>query len=248
MPLSKSQIDRLGDRLRTGSLSESDLRALYEYRRSFRPAYDTVVETVRDRLGLEPTGRPGKSTGSLREKLQRESIRLVQVQDVAGCRVVVSDILEQDRAVASILEAFPDAIVVDRRATPSYGYRAVHVVVTLSGKMVEIQVRSLFQHLWAEYSEKLSDVRDPAIKYGGGSPEIREALDTASEAVERYEAMAKQIDALKAPLAGTPTTPVALELHKAFRVGVAEAEEEMLAIRTHLSDAFKKSISSVDNL
>src|SRR3972149_1191372 len=104
MPLSKSQIDRLGDRLRTGSLSESDLRALDEYRRSFRPAYDTVVETVRDRLGLEPTGRPGKSTGSLREKLQRESIRLVQVQDVAGCRVVVSDILEQDRAVASILE------------------------------------------------------------------------------------------------------------------------------------------------
>jgi ppGpp synthetase/RelA/SpoT-type nucleotidyltranferase len=33
---------------------------------------------------------------------------------------------------------------------------------------VEIQVRILMQHWWAELSEKLSDTIDPEIKYGGG--------------------------------------------------------------------------------
>lgn len=78
--LSHTQIDRLGDRLREDSLTESDLRILDEYRRLFEEAYETVVRTLRDELHLEPTGRPAKSTSSLIEKLRRESIRLSQVQ------------------------------------------------------------------------------------------------------------------------------------------------------------------------
>ncbi|MDE2181227.1 MAG: hypothetical protein KGJ40_10350, partial [candidate division NC10 bacterium] len=72
--------------MREDSLTESDLRILDEYRRSFEGAYETVVRTLRDELHLEPTGRPAKSTSSLIEKLRRESIRLSQVQDIAGCR------------------------------------------------------------------------------------------------------------------------------------------------------------------
>ena len=45
--LSKSQIDRLGDRLRKGDVSESDLRLLEDYRRSFTKSYDYVVERIR---------------------------------------------------------------------------------------------------------------------------------------------------------------------------------------------------------
>ena len=94
MNFSKTQIDRLGDRLRAGSLTESDLIILDEYRRSFGEAYESVVRTIRQSLGLEPTGRPAKSTGSISEKLRRESIRLSQIQDIAGCRIVVHDVLE----------------------------------------------------------------------------------------------------------------------------------------------------------
>jgi hypothetical protein len=43
--LSKSQIDRLGDRLKKGSPSEADVRLLDEYRRSFGEAYEAVVLT-----------------------------------------------------------------------------------------------------------------------------------------------------------------------------------------------------------
>ena len=88
--LSKTQIDRLGDRLRIGIPSQIDLRLLDEYRRSFGEGYEIVVRTIREKLRLEPTGRPAKSTPSIIEKLHRESIRLSQIQDIAGCRVVVA--------------------------------------------------------------------------------------------------------------------------------------------------------------
>lgn len=134
--LSNTQIDRLGNRLKGQSLTEDDIRVLDEYRRSFGSAYESVVRIVREELHLEPTGRPAKSTSSLREKLNRESIRLVQVQDIAGCRVVEVDVVEQDRVVAALRAALGDATVIDRRATPSYGYRAVHVVAKVSGKLL----------------------------------------------------------------------------------------------------------------
>src|SRR5262245_11018987 len=147
---SKTQIDRLGDRLRRGVIEKSDLMLLDGYRRSFGAAYENVVQTIHDQLKLEPSGRQAKSTNSLIEKLKRERIRLTQVQDIAGCRVVVPDITKQDQVVDSLVSAFPKANVVNRREKPSYGYRAVHVIVEISGKMVEIQVRTRFQHIWAE--------------------------------------------------------------------------------------------------
>ena len=184
--LGKTQIDRLGDRLRGGSHTESDLRLLDDYRRSFGEAYEAVLRTIRQH-GKLPTGRLSKSTFSIVEKLRRESIRLSQMQDIAGCRVVVASVVEQEQFIASLRTVFPGASVIDRRDKPSYGYRAVHIIAEISGKPVEIQVRTALQHLWAEVSEKFSDVLDPAIKYGGGSDEWRSLLTSSSKAVASYE-------------------------------------------------------------
>ncbi|HZH32365.1 MAG TPA: hypothetical protein VEY11_16490 [Pyrinomonadaceae bacterium] len=188
--LTKSQIDRLGDRLKKGNITEADLRLLDAYRRSFTPAYEIVVGTIRQDLALEPTGRPAKSTTSISDKLRRESMRLTQIQDVAGCRLTVTDIAEQDSVVQSLASLFEKTAIVDRRERPSHGYRAVHVIVNSLDKMIEIQVRTSLQHLWAELSEKLSDIVDPAIKYGGGSETMRSLLAKTSTMVitiERHE-------------------------------------------------------------
>lgn len=185
--LSKNQIDRLGDRLRKGDISEADLRLLDSYRRSFGDGYEIVVSEIRDRLSLEPTGRPAKSTTSIIDKLQRESIRLSQMQDIAGCRLTVDDTTAQDEVVAQLTTLFEKVTIVDRRPNPSHGYRAVHFLVEQSGKLVEVQVRTLLQHLWAEVSEKLSDVIEKEIKYGGGPIEIAKPLAELSDKVENIE-------------------------------------------------------------
>src|SRR5262245_42867050 len=188
---SKTQIDRLGDRLGRGVVEKSDLMLLDGYRRSFASAYESVVQSIRDQVKLEASGRPAKSTNSLIEKLKRESIRLTQVQDIAGCRVVVGEVPEQERIVASLVEIFPGASVIDRRKKPSHGYRAVHIIVEVSGKMVEIQVRTTFQHIWAEISEKYADLYGSEIKYGGGGKGIRRILDRMSAFIAKFERLEK---------------------------------------------------------
>jgi putative GTP pyrophosphokinase len=185
--LTKSQIDRLGDRLRKRDISDDGLRLLDTYRRSFTEAYEHVVTLIRDRLELEPTGRPAKSTTSIVEKLRRESIRLSQIQDIAGCRLIVNDIAAQDAVVTQLKGIIDKSVTVDRREHPSHGYRAVHVIVDSGRKLIEIQVRTSLQHLWAEVSEKLSDVVDSRIKYGEGDEVVLTLLGGMSDNIKSLE-------------------------------------------------------------
>ena len=122
MKISNTQVDRLGDRLRSDELSDADVQLLNDYRLSFAPAYEEVIGVLRNALKLESTGRPAKSTMSIVDKLRRESLRLRQMQDIAGCRVVVGDVVRQNSAVECLTKAFAETAVVDRRKTPSHGY------------------------------------------------------------------------------------------------------------------------------
>ena len=163
-PTSKTQIDQLGDRIRKGQASDEDVRLLEEYRLSFAEAYDDVVASVRRTIQLDPTGRPAKLTKSIIAKLRREKIRLSQMQDIAGCRLVVRDAVTQTQVVQRLRGELAGARVIDRRKQSSHGYRAVHIIATARNKPVEIQVRTELQHLWAQLSEKMADARDPMIK------------------------------------------------------------------------------------
>ena len=160
---------------------------LDHYRRSFSIAYEFVVGTIRNELGLEPTGRPAKSTTAIADKLLRESIRLSQLQDIAGCRIILAGIEEQNETVDSLQKLFSNVVIVDRRNNPSHGYRAVHVVVKYGSCIVEIQVRTSLQHLWGELSEKMSDLFDPAIKYGGGNKSLLKLLSRWSSVIKIEE-------------------------------------------------------------
>jgi putative GTP pyrophosphokinase len=109
------------------------------------------------------------------------------MQDIAGCRLVVQDVLEQNRVVDRLQRTFAKAIVVDRRKQPSYGYRAVHIIAMARNKQIEIQIRSALQHLWAQLSEKVSDVHGLEIKYGGGESRIRNILSNNSKVISSIE-------------------------------------------------------------
>ncbi len=259
---SKTQIDRLGDRLKGGPHTETDLRLLDDYRRSFGDAYKDVVRISRER-GQHPTGRSAKSIRSIVDKLRRESIRLSQVQDIAGCRIVVTDVMEQERVVASLGAAFPGASVIDRCENPSYGYRAVHIVAEISGKPVEIQVRTSLQHMWANLSEKSSDVIDPTIKYGGGPDRWRNSLTLTSKSVAACEVVEKKhSEAVTAHEKFEKAVAKPPEHHEpnyvrhedvqlrgkleGSRLRMETLSEELVALRNKNADLLTKMISSLD--
>jgi GTP pyrophosphokinase len=227
--LTKTQVDRLGDRLRKGEVNDADIQSLDAYRRTFADAHDAVIRVIREQVKLQPTSRLAKTTTSIIEKLRREPhIRLTQIQDIAGCRVVVPDLRTQDAVATHLTTLFSGADVVDRRQRPSHGYRAMHIVAVLSGKLVEIQVRTELQHQWAELSEKQADLIDPALKYGGGPRKFRQVLDDLSVSVAKIEAREYAVAALRKQASASTHSPEALKAE------IDRMEDEIRASRRPL--------------
>jgi ppGpp synthetase/RelA/SpoT-type nucleotidyltranferase len=97
------------------------------------------------------------------------------MQDIVGIRLVgVWGLRRQDALVDRLAARFA-VQPIDRRARPSHGYRAVHLVPEIERRPVEIQVRTGLQHAWAQATEELADLWGRGIRYGepplGTTPE-----------------------------------------------------------------------------
>ncbi|NLT06463.1 MAG: hypothetical protein GXY03_09135 [Solirubrobacterales bacterium] len=169
---SKSQIEKLGLRLvGQDGPTPDDLGMLHDLLLDRSRQLDRAELRVREALGVVPTSRV-KNTETIFEKLRRrDGSGLKSVQDLAGRRIVGDfDRLGQDELVERVVVLFGGGErhpkVVDRRTEPMHGYRAVHVIVFPEGDPIEIQLRTQWQHEWAEFFEKLADRIGRGIRYG----------------------------------------------------------------------------------
>jgi ppGpp synthetase/RelA/SpoT-type nucleotidyltranferase len=105
-------------------------------------------------------------------------MKLARMQDIGGCRAVVSDEKEVRRIAAHLRRRWTGAVgnaakVVREydyinQPKPDSGYRAFHLVVEKNGRLIEVQLRTLQQHRWAELIESV-DRRNPGFSLKGGS-------------------------------------------------------------------------------
>lgn len=213
MPLSISgrQLNKLGDRLASPEpISDDDYAMLGQVAEAYQAVLDKVEERLQS-LGYQATTRV-KTTGTLVDKLRRPPyLKLKSIRDVAGARIVIDGgRWEQDQVAERIKEAFADCPkapeLIDRREKPSYGYRAVHVVVYEDGTPVEIQIRTKLQDTWAQITEKLGDAWGRGLRYGLGpeQPDLPvvfqgdEDVVTRGEVMEVVAELAKIIDTVEA--------------------------------------------------
>jgi hypothetical protein len=109
------------------------------------------------------------------------------MQDLVGCRIVVTNVVDQLDWTDCLANLFEHVEVVDRREEPQHGYRAVHIIVRDESKRFEIQIRTHLQDLWANVVERLSDVLGLGIKYGQNIQDVRPVLEELSQRIQLFE-------------------------------------------------------------
>ena len=191
MGLTKSQINRLGEKLRhQPTIDAAGLNELQALRSLYDAPMAQVQTLLKERLGLDATSRL-KTVNTILEKLSREKMRLAEMQDIAGLRIVENMGLgPQSHMVERIAGLFPGARIVDRRERPNRGYRAVHVVPEVDGYLIEIQVRTTLQDLWAQSMERLADEAGREVRYGAipvGWAVAIESFLSLSDSLRQFE-------------------------------------------------------------
>jgi len=214
MNLSKTLIDTAGRALSKDNETDVDRYILYtdafdEYRKNhLEPLSKTTMELqqwlaqfgkdyfIAQRLKRKP---------QILRKLKRFSVRLSQLQDIGGCRVIVEQNNDVDELVNFLkekLNASKDLRVIkmtDYRGDgrEDSGYRAYHVILERENYKMEVQIRSKIQHYWAETIERTSVVYGHHLKELDGDPIVIHYFKTLSDLFYEIEAGRKPIPALR---------------------------------------------------
>jgi ppGpp synthetase/RelA/SpoT-type nucleotidyltranferase len=117
------------------------------------------------------------------------AMQLATMQDIGGCRAVLTTIDEVHRVQRRLAKRRPPIRVSDYIAEPKIsGYRSIHVVVEYDGRAIEIQLRTQAMHAWAFTVERLGGRLQTDLKSGEGPTELLRFMEAASEAMALEEA------------------------------------------------------------
>lgn len=208
---SKSKVDWAGDILinETSSAKEKDealevldnWRAIHRYpMHIFRNRLKRVSENMdKEALAVQRL----KRLPSILKKLQRKyygnepTMKLSQMQDIAGCRVVMSNV---DLARKLYKEGYIKGDLKHKKVNEKDyinnpkgdGYRSIHLIYRYksdkerkkdyNGLLVEVQIRSKLQHLWATAIETVDLFTRQAIKSNEGKREWMDFFKLVSSA------------------------------------------------------------------
>jgi putative GTP pyrophosphokinase len=143
--------------------------AVYETVQRLAPRLD-----LQQRQQVAVSFRPKRFDSTI-EKLTREPGKLADMVDIGGVRAVVNRQAEVDELHRQLDDEVEVRRVRDWARNPrATGYRAVHLHVRESGRMIEVQLRTLGQDAWANVVEEESRLSGVNYKAGEGNPTVLE--------------------------------------------------------------------------
>ncbi len=187
---SSNEIKSLGKRLRDGSRSLGDIKMLETYRSEFDPllletAFNIDELLSKDKIEFLISGR-SKRTKSIIRKIQRpenHGMDLSRISDIVGLRIIARDIALQDKIILLLKNSIPLKPRIYDYRNENKIYRSVHLISYKGSKLIEIQLRTVIQHLWADESESFGE----PVKEGSGSTSERSYLSNLSKACKMLE-------------------------------------------------------------
>ncbi|WP_082836585.1 RelA/SpoT domain-containing protein [Acidovorax sp. GW101-3H11] len=139
-----------------------------------------------------------KTWSSVAEKLERKQLKLQSIRelpDLVGVRVILlfsSDVGKAVGLIEQVFEVVSREDTVTRLGDSQFGYQSQHFIVrlpeswlgvpTLSGLgqlTVELQIRTLAQHIWAAASHKLQYKQEAGVP-----PPLRRTINRVSALLE----------------------------------------------------------------
>lgn len=202
--ISKSAIDRAG-RYLSQEREELTMEGLeYEdifdrYRAAHLAPLTRLTLTIQD--WLQRYGSPYyiaqrlKRKPQIARKLSRLSVRLSQLQDIGGLRIIVPNNSDVNKLVVFLNNELnsDDRFTIVRQTDyrelgrDTTGYRAIHIIISVNGLYAELQVRSNIQHYWAENIEKTSVIYGHLLKEGEGAREVLSYFKLLSDIFYKVE-------------------------------------------------------------
>lgn len=237
---SKTQVKRAGELIGGGNAASDEIKAARAKISNFRSAHGypllSVTVHVRDKATAVSSdvvvARRLKRLPTILDKLERQpSMNVTTMQDLGGCRAVLSTVEQVYELVDALHTARPQSKIVrekDYIAEPqTTGYRGVHLVYSYGaskseyqGLKIEVQIRTEMQHAWATSVETMDLFSGSRLKYNDGD-----------EALRRYFVV---VAALMAHHEGTPDVPGAEYPADQLRAELVELESTH-GIRERLS-------------
>jgi len=212
---SKSRTDLAGDILKNPLSPEKDkdyaLKVLSNWRAShsypmhiFKKRLKNISEKLdKDALSAQRLKRVPSIIKKLNRKYEgnKPTMKLTQMQDIAGCRVVMSNVklakkLHQTYYLNGDLK-HKKVNEKDYITNPKEdGYRSIHLIYRyysdkgkkdFNGLLIEVQIRSKLQHLWATAVETVDFFTSQAIKSNEGEEDWKIFFKLVSSAFAQFE-------------------------------------------------------------
>jgi ppGpp synthetase/RelA/SpoT-type nucleotidyltranferase len=185
---SKKAVRRAGDYLISGDLDIDMFLESYSILENWRTSHAYPIQSMlgyfrKKAFSIDENAvivQRLKRTPSILAKLRRENgMKLDRIEDIGGCRIVVStklQVYEVSEAIRSgrtrnELRRHRDYI----KEPKDSGYRGVHLVYRYNGQKneylnhaIELQIRSKVQHSWATAVEVVGTFTGQALKAGQG--------------------------------------------------------------------------------
>ncbi len=207
----KSKVDNAGHILTDMGATPEDIENALTILNNWRSSHGYPMNTFQARLRQKAkivdsnalVVQRLKRVPSIIKKLKRDQTKtmsLSQMQDIAGCRVVLSNI----EKVNQLVEIYKKSrgLKHKRIREKDYiknpkkdGYRGIHLVYryrsdkikTYDGLLIEIQIRSKIQHAWATAIEIVDLFTKQAIKSNEGEEKWKEFFRLVSSAFAKME-------------------------------------------------------------
>jgi putative GTP pyrophosphokinase len=199
MAYSKSRVNRAGQMLADFmriSLKDADIQYLDEvaqeieivdwWRTEHARPLSRVAANLRYYAGQH--GKPVvaqrlKKLSTIGDKLQREpAMKLSRMEDIGGVRAVLPDQGAAYEVARRLRRNWSITRFRDYVANPKAdGYRALHMINRNRGRLIEVQLRTPRQDVWANAVETYARTFAPGLKFGGGPQVFREYFRALGE-------------------------------------------------------------------